>query len=248
MTSPPSDGPPERDPEQPPSPPPPPQPPPYAGQPPPYPQPPAAQPPYPGAPAPYPEAPHPGAPYGQSASYGQAPSYGPPAPPNPSAPWPQGAPYPPAFPFPGSAGAPAPLSSTARLLGWVIAALGALTFVFAFLPWATVGDLSVDGIGGSDVGGAKDGVITLPLGVVCVVAGLSGALARRRGPLQLAMPIVSLVMGILIAVTALVDIGDVSDQPSAGFFVVSVGIGLYLTLFAGLALVAVSVAAIVKRR
>lgn len=63
------------------------------------------------------------------------------------------------------------------------------------------------------------------------------------------MPIVSLGMGILITLTALVDIGDISDQPSAGFFfVVSVGTGLYLTLFAGFALVAVSVAAIVKRR
>ena len=130
----------------------------------------------------------------------------------------------------------------------MIAGLGALTFVFAFLPWITIGALSVNGIGGDNVGGAKDGTITLSLGVVCVLAGLVRALSHRPGGWQLAMPIVSLVMGVFITLTALVDIGDVSDTPDAGFLVVSVGSGLYLTLAAGIALAGVSVAAIVKRR
>lgn len=157
--------------------------------------------------------------------------------------------YGPPFGYPpGSTPAAAPLSSAARALGWVIAGLGALTFLFAFLPWVTVGELSVSGVGGNSVGGAKDGVITLVLGLVCVAVGGVRGLSRRRGGLQLAMAIVALVMGVLIALTALVDIGDVSDRPSAGFFVVSVGSGLYLTLAAGLALVAVSIAAVIKRR
>lgn len=219
----------------------------------------------------------PGPPSGQPLPYAQQPPYGPPIPPpylqqayppssysppaypqqsyQPQSYPPQSTPYgqPPTYgpPFgypPGSTPAAAPLSSAARALGWVIAGLGALTFVFAFLPWVTVGELSVSGVGGNSVGGAKDGVITLVLGLVCVAVGGVRGLSRRRGGLQLAMAIVALVMGVLIALTALVDIGDVSDQPSAGFFVVSVGSGLYLTLAAGLALVAVSIAAVIKRR
>lgn len=218
-----------------------------SGQPPPY----AQQPPYgpptsPHPPHSYPvqqQYPYPQQSYPQQSYPPQPPPYG-----QPPTPFGQASPYGPPVPYPpGSNTALAPLTQAARLLGWAIAGLGALTFVFAFLPWVTVGNLSVSGVGGDAVGGAKDGVITLVLGLVCVAAGGVRGLSRQRGGLQLAVAIVALVMGIFISLTALIDIGDVSGQPSAGFFVVSVGSGLYLTLAAGLALVAVSIAAIVKR-
>jgi hypothetical protein len=140
------------------------------------------------------------------------------------------------------------LSPAARRLGWIIAGLGTLTFVFAFMPWITMGPLSVSGVGGRNVGGAKDGAITLTFGLICVAAGLVRGLGKKPGGLQLAVPIVTLSVGALTTLVALADIGDISDSSEGGFLPISVGSGLYLTLVAGIAMVVVSILAIVRRR
>lgn len=190
------------------------QPPAYPQQPPAYPPPPAYQPPA------YPQQPYPPQQYGY-----------------PPAVYPA---YPPQYAYAGYGHPVAPLSGLARGLGWAVVGQGLLTAVSAFLPWATVFGLSVNGIGGEDVGGVKDGVITLPLGILAACLGLGRALARKPGVGQLVIPVLTLVVGGLIALIGVVDLADLPTGVSAGA-------GLVLTLLAGLGIAGTSVGAILKR-
>lgn len=99
----------------------------------------------------------------------------------------------------------------AALVGGVLAVVG------AFMPWATALGVSVSGTEG-------DGVITLVLGIVVVGAVLaqSGGTVARAG--------VGL-LGVLVALIALVVFGNMEGM-------VSPAIGLYITLLAGLVIVA----------
>ena len=138
-----------------------------------------------------------------------------------------------------------------RGLGWAICALGLLIIVSACLPWVSISGFSISGLGGHGAG-AKDGVITLPLGIVAAVLGLLRGLATRRSGLQLTVGIIGLLIGGLVAIIGLADIGSVDDAnglgDSFGFDVgASVGIGLIVTLIAGIGLACVSIAAIIKR-
>jgi len=77
-------------------------------------------------------------------------------------------------------------------------------------------------------------------------------LATRRSGLQLTVGIIGLLIGGLVAIIGLADIGSVDDAnglgDSFGFDVgASVGIGLIVTLIAGIGLACVSIAAIIKR-
>lgn len=104
-------------------------------------------------------------------------------------------------------------STGEKLVG--VATIG--TIVGAFLPWASVFGVNVSGING-------DGVITLVIGLIggAVLVAYSGAGKLRRSFFW-----IEVIAGGIVTLTALVDTGN-----GAG------AIGLYLTLFAGIAWIA----------
>ena len=124
----------------------------------------------------------------------------------------------------------------------MIAALGLLTVIAAFLPWVT-GIVEVNGLGDSDYG-VKDGMITLVLGLVAAIFGVVSALIAKRSPLHLVAGIIALIAGLLIVLTSTIDIADISDYSP----LLEVGFGLWLTLIAGIGLVIAGIAGIVKRK
>jgi hypothetical protein len=218
-------------------------------QPPPYPGPPAQPPPYPGQygqpppgqqppgqqpyPTQYPQQPYQGQQYQQQyAGYPHQPGYAP--------------------------ATKEPIDSTARMLGWAIAATGVVVAIAAFLTWGTVEgfgrSFDVNGVTGSDIPGdeeTKDGILTLILAIPVI----GFAVVRGIGQLSLTAAIIGTVAGALVTLIAIVDIADIAeleDQfgPAAGPAGVeaSVGIGLWLTLVGGIAMGLVSIFGIVKRR
>lgn len=244
---PPGNQPPEQQP--PPYPGPPAQPPPYPGQ---YGQPPPGQPP-PGQqpPGQQPQQPYPPQPYPTQYPYQQ-----------PQQPY-QGQQYPQQYGgYPQQPGyAPAakePIDSTARMIGWAIAATGVLVAIAAFLTWGTVEgfgqSFDVNGVTGSDIPNdedAKDGILTLILAIPVI----GFAVVRGIGQLSLTAAIIGTVAGALVTLIAIVDIDDIASLedefgPGAGAAGVeaSVGIGLWLTLAGGIAMALVSIFGIVKRR
>jgi hypothetical protein len=227
------------------------QPPPYPGppgQPPPYPGPPAqpspypgqfVQPPYPG----YPQQPYPG-PYGIPLGPGQYPQQQYPV-------YPQYPGYPPAR--------KEPLGTTAKLIGWVIASTGLIVGVAAFLTWLTAergGDefafrgLGLETVGGADIE-AGPGLFTLILSVVV----LGFAAARGFGALSLTAAILGVVMGSLVTLTAIgvaadddpIELPNGDSQLDSGVDW-TIGVGLWLTLAAGVLMLVVGIVGIVKRR
>jgi hypothetical protein len=123
-----------------------------------------------------------------------------------------------------------------------VAALGGVVAIIAaFLTWVSASDgaLSIS-VKGTD--GGRDGNITLVLGIaVAIVAGL---LAWRT---ILGLSIGTMVLGALIAIVAIIDISDPdgdSDLKSLGVDV-SIGVGLWLTLAAGIAVLAAGLWALV---
>jgi hypothetical protein len=131
-----------------------------------------------------------------------------------------------------------------------------------FLTWWTgeVGNRSRDfrGLGFEEIGpadvGFGDGLLTLILAVVVI----GFAVARGFGALSLTAAIIGVVTGTLVTLIAIAD--SVTDDPiqvegpngntvSLGDHIEwSTGIGLWLTLVAGVAMVLVSTVGIVKRR
>jgi Protein of unknown function (DUF2510) len=143
----------------------------------------------------------------------------------------------------------APVAPAQNLAGlrWVVFGGAAGVVLGSLLPWAKVtapfiGTVTVSGTDG-------DGVLTL-LGAV-VAAGLAvlGFGARRsRGAL-----IGTLVVGLLVAAVAVIDMVDVSDRiadAEGGDLPVqaSIGIGLWVTLLGALAVVGGCVLALSSRR
>jgi len=223
----------------------------YPGQ-----QPPQAPPQYPGAPGQQPGynqppqgygQPQPG--YGQPQGYGQPPQgYGQP---------PQGYGYqqqgygqgPGQYPPPSDR----PVSSNARLIGWLIAATGLVVGIAAWLTWGSVDvgpeSLSINGVTGSDVPGddeSRDGVLTLILAIPAIVFGV----IRALGKFALGSAIIGAVVAALVVVIAIVDMQDISDvvEGAPEGVEASIGIGLWLTLIGGILMAVASVAGIVKRR
>ena len=110
--------------------------------------------------------------------------------------------------------------------------------VAAFLPWisataAFVGSESRNGLDG-------DGQITIVLGLAAVVLA---AVALRRQPAPLAALVIVAGLGALIAVIGVIDyvdaknrIGDLTAEERP-LVAISIGVGLYLTIAAGIAVV-----------
>jgi hypothetical protein len=150
-----------------------------------------------------------------------------------------------------------PPDSTARTIGWIIAASAVIVGIAAFLTWGTVEvagqSFDINGVGGSDVPNddeAKDGIITL----IFAIPVLGFGIVRAFGSLSLTAGILATVMGGLISLIAIADIVDIQDQKDAigalsgGNVEVSIGIGLWLTLIGGVIMTAVGIVGIVKRR
>jgi len=230
-------------------------------------------PPYPGPPPSQQPPPYPGQ-YGQQPPYGQQQPYPPqypqqpypgqsyPGQPYPQQPYP-GQPYPqqpyPGYPpppgYPQSA-AKEPIDSTARTIGWIIAATGLLVAIAAFLTWGTIEGFgqsyAINGVTGSDFPGddkTRDGVLTLTL----AIPAIGFAIVRALGKLSLTAAIIGTVAGVLVVLIAIIDIADISsnadDLPGSGVNIdTTVGVGLWLTLVGGIALAVASLIGIVKRR
>lgn len=203
---------------------------------------------YPAAPPGYPPPTPPAPPAPPAGGYQQTPythqQYGQ----NPYAQNPYGAPA-------GYGYAPPPaldVSTTARVWGWIIFGLGVLTSVASFLPWVDFGNETEFGLQDGN-----DGVIILVLSLVVCGFGLARALVRKQGGIHLGAAITTLVLGFIIMIIGLADIGQVDEANElfSGFgdsefssgFQIEPGIGLYLTALGGLALMIASIVAIVKR-
>jgi hypothetical protein len=164
--------------------------------------------------------------------------------------------------YPAQGATKPPPDSTAKLIGWILAGLGVVLVIAPFLTWWT-GEFageeqSFRGLGMEDVGGieisAGDGVLTLVLALVV----LGFAIARGFGALSLTAAVIGTVMGCLITLIAIAD--SVTDEPLklegpngediplAEGIEWSTGIGLWLTLAAGVLMLLVAVVGIVKRR
>jgi len=139
--------------------------------------------------------------------------------------------------------APGAASATATT-GWewnaasILTVVGAVLVVLgAFLPWAKVGFLSVDGTEG-------DGILTLILGLA---AGLLGALGFLKGAKGLLIgSIVCAGLALLIGVYDIANINSVVDGPFG--LEVEVGMGLYLTVLGAAAGVAGPILKLVRGR
>jgi hypothetical protein len=93
---------------------------------------------------------------------------------------------------------------------------GAVAVVSGFLPWASVGPFTVDGMDG-------DGRITAALGAF---VGVIGLMRLQRSRMSKWAVWVAIVCGVVIAVTGVVDYADLPELASAG-------IGLYGTIAGG---------------
>lgn len=118
-----------------------------------------------------------------------------------------------------------PPSGRARIVGLAGAVAAAIG---SFLPWATVGPITVNGTDG-------DGTITL------VIAAIAAVFAFRL-PNGRGSRILPLIGGLLIAAIGIWDTVDISSQ-SDEFFKTSIGIGIVITTLGGIALVVAYVVA-----
>ena len=121
---------------------------------------------------------------------------------------------------------------------WLVIAGAVVAIVAAFLPWITataafVGSVSRNGLDG-------DGQITIVLGVAAVVLAV---VALRGHSAPLAALVIVAGLGALIAVIGVIDyvdaknrIGDLTAEERQ-LIAISIGVGLYLTIAAGIAVV-----------
>ncbi|CAM3579108.1 hypothetical protein ACXYTP_03875 [Tsukamurella ocularis] len=163
---------------------------------------------------------------------------------------------------PGQFGAPGPTGpggaapSGARgglgtILQFLIAGAGALVILGAFLPWATASAK----IGGSSIRNSasgidgSDGWITLFVALIAAGVAVAAALVPPSGvPLRLISGITATVAGLVITGLAGYDLANVVKLTStySKLVDVSAGIGLYLTLLAGIAILGLGIATIIS--
>lgn len=168
-------------------------------------------------------------------------------------PGPYGQPSPFGGPGPTGPGGPAPSTASGgigTILLFLIAGAGALVILAAFLPWATasakIGGTSISssasGIDGSD------GWLTLVAALIAGGVAIAAAVITTTGvPLRLISGIVATVAGLGITGLAGYDLANVVKLTStySSMVDVSAGIGLYLTLLAGIAMLGLGIATLV---
>jgi hypothetical protein len=163
--------------------------------------------------------------------YRTPPPYGhPPAAPNRPYQYPEGA-------WPGFGLQPARTARVAPAwLGWLLLAVAVAIVGGAFLPWVSVLGFSVDGTRG-------DGRITMGTGLLLGLAGVLIGLHRGR----LWVPSLGFALGLLVTITAVVDMGQGASLAGVPGAAASIGPGLYLTLGAGVAALVLAVVGILWR-
>jgi hypothetical protein len=182
----------------------------------------------------YVEQPYPYPPTQPGAAYGTSPSaYG--YPPQ------QQLPHQPAYGYPSPQWAPPPRRIAAPVVGYGLLAGAVFVIGAAFMPWAQVFGISIDGTDGNG-----DGNVTLFLGIVIAVMGVIVACSQGR----LWTSVVACVAASLVLVTAFSDLTNVSGMADDGGLdpdSVSIGGGLWVTLLAGLLALAFSIIGIARR-
>jgi hypothetical protein len=131
--------------------------------------------------------------------------------------------------------------------GIVMAAGGLIVILGSVMTWAklVIGGVTVDTVAGTD--GARDGKITIVFGAVLIAVGI--VVLVRQG--RLWAGIVGTVIAAFCTLTALADIGDISDKSDQVELVgehIEVGAGLLLVLLAAVLALAASIVAICLRR
>lgn len=156
-------------------------------------------------------------------------------------PQPYAYPYPHPHQFAHRQPSPSPVRVCAPLVGYALLAGAVLMVAAAFMPWAQVFGISVDGTQGTG-----DGNLTIFLGTLVGAMGVVVACMQGR----LWVSVVAAVSSALAVVVSFKDIADVNGfansnglDPSA----VTVGPGLWFTLLAALVALAFAFVGIVKR-
>jgi hypothetical protein len=122
---------------------------------------------------------------------------------------------------------------------YVALAAAALAVVAAFLPWITAATIFGD-VSRSGIDGGGDGVVTAILGVVVAVV----AITTRRNEGDRGSGIAIVICALIIVGISVYDYFSVNDRINdidRRYVDASVGIGLYLTIVAGVAGVAAGV-------
>lgn len=132
-------------------------------------------------------------------------------------------------------------SSARHPSGIVLLVSGIVVAIAALLPWATASSF---GVSITKNGTEGDGVLTLLLGIGIAVLGWMGGASRGR-----ALSIGALVGAALVALIAIYDTADIARVAGeSGFVSVSVGIGLWITVLAGLVAVGFAIWQLATRR
>jgi hypothetical protein len=130
--------------------------------------------------------------------------------------------------------------------GWVLILTGLLVAIGSFMTWATVYEdgVEIGSFAGTD--GNRDGKITAVLGALILALGV--VIVAKQG--RLWVGIVGIVLAAFGAITALADIGDISNTSRAfgGLARLDVGPGLIVVLVASLAALGVAITALCIRR
>jgi Protein of unknown function (DUF2510) len=124
-----------------------------------------------------------------------------------------------------------------KLPAIVMTAAGALGIVGALLPWASLFGISVAGTSG-------DGKITMFFSLIALGLGIWGLV---KHPIKWWTGIVTAVTGLLVLLISLADLNNVAEVGGAvgsDASIVSTGIGLYVTVLAGIVTIAAGVLAI----
>jgi hypothetical protein len=141
-------------------------------------------------------------------------------------------------------------SRTIPVAAWVLLGAGIVAVIGAVLPWATIAfrldtrSLS-DQINGTERGGVITLLLGLTLGGAAILTMLTGVVARWAA-------VFALMAATLMVLIAVVDITDVKraagDNGLVGLVTVDVGVGLWLTVVAGVAGLAGGVLALISAR
>ena len=138
------------------------------------------------------------------------------------------------------------VEATSSPIAWV-GVLGAVACVIgSFLTWAEVAGFEIKGLGGDDVGGTKDGALTLPLASAAAILLVIGVLRRKR-----VLHIIAAVCAGLAAAIAIYDISDINSQfdGNEGGFEVNIGEGLWMcAIGASVATICAIIAAVQTRK
>ena len=136
------------------------------------------------------------------------------------------------------------------MAAWVLLGAGIVAVIGAVLPWATIAfRLDTRSLSDQINGTARGGIITLMLGLTlggaAILTMITGGIGRWAAAF-------ALVAATLMVMIALVDITDVKraagDNGLVGLVTVDVGVGLWLTVVAGIAGLVGGVLALVEAR